>query len=544
MNKNSNFSNVISHTSYLSPSNLVAKFRYFKYEKGEVSNPSSSCIVELEFKHAYSGSTDSTFKDFSNLFHGSEDFSQSSNTFISSQDTGMLARIFDSINRSCRIRKITGNATDKAEKLSKQLSDSIDANALQALSVNSNLVGFNFFNTTGNLEIEKFKSVTGFPINSIVNDKIVSDLFHSSEISSSRIMVSHGLVANSLEERQNEAKRISPNIKSEEFTPIAKPVTFEEREFDPSFKKLVCYIIDRIEEKSNGERELISPLVILEPGNFTYKDETVTYGKRYSYSVRAVYVSEVPMMLYDRYDYVAGQVLISSSPSNMVSITVEEKTPPPPPEDLRFRYDHSKNELSISWSMPFNRQEDITRIQVFRRSSLLEPFMLLKEYDFDQSEIKIERNEEPLPVNISKSTTVVRRHIDYDFRKSSDFIYAVASVDAHGFVSNYSAQHQVTFNKQINALSVKCISDSGAPRPYPNIYVDLPGTLTLDSVTRSGIKKISITFDPEYLKVTNSDGSDLEFLKKNATYYMSIIDTTRAEQISIPISIIDLRSSE
>ena len=544
MNKVSKFSNVISHVSYLAPSDLSAKLRYFKYEKKEISTSSDSCFVELEFKHSYAGLSDSTFKDFIDFFHSSEDFSQSSNTFVSSQDTGMLARIFDSINRSCRIRKISGNATDKAEKLSKQLTGSIDSSVLQALSVNGNLVGFNFFDTAGNLESDKFNSVTGFPINSIVNDKLVSDIFYSSEVSSSRIIVSHGLIAKALEERQNEAKRISPNIRDEEFTPVAKPISFEEREFDPSFKKLVCYIVDRIEEKSNGERELVSPLAILEAGKLSYKDETVTYGKRYSYSVRAIYISEVPMMLYDRYDYVAGQVLISSSPSNMVSITAEEKTPPPPPEELRFRYDHSKNELSISWSMPFNRQEDITRIQVFRRNSLLEPFMLLKEYDFDQSEIKIERAEEPLPVNISKSTTVVRRHIDYDFRKSSDFIYAVASVDAHGFVSNYSAQHQVTFNKQINALSVKCVSDSGAPRPYPNIYVDLPGTLTLDSVTRSGIKKISITFDPEYLKVTNSDGSDLEFLKKNATYYMSIIDTTRAEQISIPISIIDLRSSE
>jgi hypothetical protein len=242
---------------------------------------------------------------------------------------------------------------------------------------------------------------------------------------------------------------------------------------------------------------------------------------------------------------VEGKILFSSNPSNLVSITAEDTSPPPPPEDLRFRYDYTKNEMTLSWSLPINKTQDITRFQVFRRNNLLEPFVLLKEYDFDQSIVKTQRNEEPLPINVIKTTTPVRRHTDYDFRRNSDYIYAVCSVDAHGYVSNYSAQHRVSFNKQKNSLNIECVSDSGAPRPYPNLYVNLPGTLTLDSITRSGIKKMSITFDPEYLKVTTSDGKDLNFLDtKNSKIFASIIDTTRAEQVSIPITINDLRSQE
>jgi hypothetical protein len=119
-------------------------------------------------------------------------------------------------------------------------------------------------------------------------------------------------------------------------------------------------------------------------------------------------------------------------------------------------------------------------------------------------------------------------------------------VDAHGYVSNYSSQYRVTFNKRLNNIVVKCVSPQGAPRPYPNLYVNLPGTLTIDSITRSNVNKITVVFDPEYLEVTDRDGNDLGLIKygsESAKYYVNVIDTSRAEQVAVPVTINDLRSN-
>jgi hypothetical protein len=561
MSKKSNFSNAISINAIQSPQDLEAIFVYNKYENDEVASYLSSAYEAdgktfkkeisrytiINFKQTYLTLGDS--KDFNDaienqsLIHNTDDFSQSLNSFVTFQDTGILSRNFESIDRSCRIRGITGNATDKAEELALQVGNAIDSNILQELSVNSNEVGMNFFNTSGNLKKEKFKNIDGIPISFLLIDNIASDVLSISEFETIK-SANYGLLADYLKDRQQQARQISPYINSYDFSAVCKPyeVTYTD---SPQIAepKLVCHIIERIEEKSNGEREIISPLKILEANELTYKDFTVLYGAKYTYLVRSIYTVTCQMFLNE--NFVEGKILFSSNPSNLVSITAEDTSPPPPPEDLRFRYDYTKNEMTLSWSLPINKTQDITRFQVFRRNNLLEPFVLLKEYDFDQSIVKTQRNEEPLPINVIKTTTPVRRHTDYDFRRNSDYIYAVCSVDAHGYVSNYSAQHRVSFNKQKNSLSIECVSDSGAPRPYPNLYVNLPGTLTLDSITRSGIKKMSITFDPEYLKVTTSDGKDLNFLDtNNSKIFASIIDTTRAEQVSIPITINDLRSQE
>ena len=170
----------------------------------------------------------------------------------------------------------------------------------------------------------------------------------------------------------------------------------------------------------------------------------------------------------------------------------------------------------------------------------------MKEFDFDQSLVKFKRIEEPLPVNVVKSKFAIRRAIDYDFGRSSEYIYTVCCVDAHGYVSNYSSQYRVSFNRRLNNIVVKCVSPPNAPRPYPNLYVDVPGTLTLDTITKSGVSSVNVVFDPEYLQVNDRKGNDLELIKYGASgakYYMNVIDTARAEQVTVPITINDLRST-
>jgi hypothetical protein len=113
----------------------------------------------------------------------------------------------------------------------------------------------------------------------------------------------------------------------------------------------------------------------------------------------------------------------------------------------------------------------VKKFQVFRRASIDEPFQLLKMYDFDDSEIKAEENETVFQGLVEVQSNPSTLYIDPDFKKDSKFIYAVVSIDAHGLTSNYSDQFEVTFDRFKNRVIKKRISASGAPKPYPNMYL-------------------------------------------------------------------------
>jgi len=570
MTKKTLYSNVLATVGLSQPTSLVTKFTYRYYVPEESatddttqyrsSREGSPREVTLSFKAPKLSANEEVgdnvdyamFVSDIDRVHSIEDVPNMSNTYLTLQDTGLLERAYDSIERSCRIRGITGNPTDKAMSLSLAISGSVDSDTLQSLAVNYSANNMSFFTNGEEIPAEKFQLASGLPVTMLVYDKVVADVVASAETDSpSRSPVAAGLMSKYLTERQDSERRKPPTISDKDFTSILSPVTFFERrvkgaDVQVSKKlKLVGFMIERVEEFSSGRRE--KTLVgAVDPKTNSFIDYNVRYGTRYSYIVRAVYSIQVPEILLRRGDSVTSKVLISSAPSNVSSVTTEEYVPPPPPSDVRFNFDHQRSELAIRWEFPVNRSRDVTRFQLFRRKSLTEPFTLLKEFDFDQSVVNFRRIERPLPVNVVRTKFPVRRAIDHDFGRSSEYIYAICCVDAHGYVSNYSSQYKVSFNRRLNNIVVKCVSPANAPRPYPNLYVDVSGTLTLDTITRSGVSSVSIVFDPEYLQVTDRKGNDLELIKygsSGAKYYMNVIDTTRAEQVAVPITINDLRST-
>ena len=568
MSKNSIQSNVLATVGLSQPTNLTAEFIYRYYVPEESATGDTSAYrsslegvprsVSLQYTLPQLSDNEEigTRLDYAILVnevakvHGVEDLSNMPNTLITLQDTGLLAKATDSIERSCKLRGITGNPTDKALLLSNQLTGSVDSTVLQKLSVNFASLNVSFFMDKQEIPAEKYDNVSGFPLSALVYDKLVSDFFSSAEVDSpSRSPVAAGLISKYLVKRQLEERQKPPSISAEDYTTILSPISLFERKTSAGIvsisnkAKRVGFLVERVEELSSGKRfhKLIG---IVEPTSNSFIDYKIKYGTRYSYSVKAVYLMQCPEILLRRNDSVASSVLFSSSPSNIAAVTTEENVPPPPATDVRFNYDHTRNELAVRWEFPVNRTLDINRFQVFRRRRLTDPFMLLKEFDFDIGQVKFSRNENPLTVNTVKSEFAVRRMIDYDFGRNSEYIYAVCSVDAHGMVSNYSAQYRVSFNKRKNNIEVKCVSPQNAPRPYPNLYVNVYGSLTLDSITRTGVSKITTIFDPEYLDVTDRKGNDLEMIKfdsAGAKYFINLIDTVRAEQITIPITIKDLR---
>jgi hypothetical protein len=567
--KSSLNSNVLAAVGLSQPTDLSVRFVYSYYVPEEAATEDTtpyadskegrprSVILNFTAPSLAENEVLGDFSDYAILVndvdrvHSVEDVPNMPNTYITLQDTGLLSRATDAISRSCSLRGIEGNPTDKALSLSNQLSGSIDQNTMQKLAVNFSSLNTSFYTENAIIDSEKYAEASGFPVTVLTYDKISAEILAKSEIASpDRSPVQAGLTSKYLLDRQDAARNALPTISGEEFTSILSPISFFERKtsrgYTPIDRRMrrAGYLIERVEERSSGERSKFLVGVIDSQTN-SFIDYNVRYGSRYSYTVRAAYSVQVPEVLLKRNDSIASRVLFASSPSNIATVTTEEYVPPPPPGDIRFNFDHTKSELAVRWEFPVNRSRDVTRFQLFRRRSLSEPFTLLKEFDFDQSVIEFKRIEAPLPVNVVKSKQPIRRALDYDFGRSSDYIYAVCCVDAHGYVSNYSAQYRVSFNRRLNNIVVKCVSPPNAPRPYPNLYVNLPGTLTLDSITRTGLTSMNVVFDPEYLKVTDRLGNDLEFVKydsEGAKYYVNVIDTTRAEQVTVPIAIEDLRS--
>lgn len=126
MSKKSNFSNALPFFNFLSPTISSAEFSYVKYEKDELQNTNESDFrfITINFSQNYSNKGNEndfqnveTFKD---LIHNAEDVLQANNTILTLQDTGIFERNYEAISRSCKIRGITGNATDKAEELDRK----------------------------------------------------------------------------------------------------------------------------------------------------------------------------------------------------------------------------------------------------------------------------------------------------------------------------------------------------------------------------------------------------------------------------------------
>ena len=283
----------------------------------------------------------------------------------------------------------------------------------------------------------------------------------------------------------------------------------------------VClgYMIERRRLNTDGTVTNLDTIFIDSASSTRAVDYAVMYGHRYQYKIRAVYLTRFHAVnVYDddsesRYAY-AG-VLIASRGTSWLTELCSESDGPPAPIDFYFEIDDNDTGLDIAWSFPHNPSMDIMKFQIFRRSSTSDPFKLIKQINFSPSEasdISYETIPESLNDRMDHPLCV---HNDDDWTRESSYIYAVCSIDAHGLTSGYSSQYRVSFDYFSGGLVVDRISKSGAPKPYPNIYLE--GDTFVDTIKDSGHTKFSLYFDPEYLYVTDEAGNSLDFLTPDST---------------------------
>ncbi len=295
-----------------------------------------------------------------------------------------------------------------------------------------------------------------------------------------------------------------------------------------------------VEKFSDDPAESYPKRFIVPRGTRSYLDVAIKYGKTYSYRIRSIVaVYTEAEVVYETSSPRPCIIPFISNPTKLLSLKASESVPPASPADFNPHWNYQDSTLQLIWSFPNNPQRDIKYWQVFRRSSINEPFTLIRMIDFDDSTVRSQFPETIDPSLISKFQSSVNYYVDPEFSKDSDYIYTMCSVDAHGQSSNYGMQFRVRFDRYKNKLIKELISPSGAMKQYPNTYLN--AELTLDSVKSSGSTKMRIYFDPEYLVVTDVNGREKNFLRtsESAIYQLQLINIDRQKQSEVIISISD-----
>ena len=208
-----------------------------------------------------------------------------------------------------------------------------------------------------------------------------------------------------------------------------------------------------------------------------------------------------------------------------------DENPADPPTDFFMQWDYGLKKLVLSWNFPNDTRRHIKYFQVFRRKNIGAvrpaqlPFELVKMYDFNNLQqasgviyntvgnvFKFVNGEDAIEtsvitkINDIKNLTVVTPtcFIDEEFNKEDYYIYAVAAVDAHGVTTNYSNQIGVKFNTQRNTIDRVDISEPGAPKPYPNLYLNKD--TFIDTIKNEGYSQVAVVFNPEYFELQRQSG--------------------------------------
>jgi len=462
-------------------------------------------------------------------------------TLLYFQDFDHLNRIGERFEASARMRGIlSGSSTDIAARLNSVTSDSSDGDIIQRyLSIASQsravfIQGDNLVEPVDASASEQLAII-------IDNDYIVSNSREAyiSPVGSAATAVRRN--SRSISRRLNSRKSKFPI--DEELELELASISDQIVNSPGSVSKIehLGYIVERYEMLPGDVIGNKKTIFIRSPRVNSYLDPEIKYGTQYVYSIRTL-ASFYVITASDSGGLQRSRFLVSSRPSTFSAARTEEYIPPAPPADLNFYWDFQQASLQINWSFPTNPQLDIKGWQIFRRSSIDEPFSLIAYLDFDDSVIRTPPTETMDASLITKFKSSTTFYIESEFNKDSNYIYAVCSVDAHGMTSNYSSQFRVTFDRVKNRLIKSLISSAGAPKQYPNTF--LKAELSLDSVKSSGSQRVRVYFDPEYLQVTDSAGRDMKLLKtgdRNGLYRLMFLNTDRQAQANVDIKIDDLR---
>lgn len=444
---------------------------------------------------------------------------------------------------------------DLATLINNNTPDQITSNFLaEALGIDSTgeSHGIKYINPNKNNQFidESLESLANVGINVRLNNKVLTQIFQSAQENAINVFSNESQSNTTMDQ----IKQIQTQAVAQSHSSIIDTQTFEFevrdyvsiRHIDTNGYVPVVesagYIIDKVEYLPNGDTQTYPPIFIENAFTGVVFDPQVRYAGTYGYRIKAVYFVEIQAQDIQTHQNILVGFLVSSQSSTEVRVTTEEFQPPPPPADFNMSWDYGERALRLLWNLPVNSQRDIKYIQVFRRNTIQEPFALLRMWDFNDSLVNdpstgfvIGYHETPDVHSVVKDQNVPPRptgvFLDRDFKKESKFIYAVAAIDAHGFSSPLSIQLEASFDKFANKLIKKLISHGGAPKPYPNAYLNQDAFV--DTIKDSGHSKLLVIFNPDFIKLFDGGRSDLKLLKNqadNSSYRLQLINVDLQSQ--------------
>lgn len=310
--------------------------------------------------------------------------------------------------------------------------------------------------------------------------------------------------------------------------------------------ELVGFIIDKLEVMPDGSLRTHAPIVVDSPHVNVAVDYRVKFNARYCYTIRTIALLTMPAVEDVSGELATVKVLVCSKPSGKAYVSTLKLNPPPPPGDVGFVWNYQTNRLMVTWAFPVTSERDVKQFQVFKRRSVEHCFELQKQYDFDDSVAPFPYNERPDARLVERIGSPVTSWVDDDFDwdvntgPEKGVIYGVCAVDAHGQSSGYSAQFRVWFDRFKNSLRRELVSHSGAPKPYPNLY--LQGGLFENTIRVSGpnARRVRVVFNPEFYFYTDDDDRTVRVFQTKQTggaYKLQFInlDSLKAADLTITI---------
>ena len=195
------------------------------------------------------------------------------------------------------------------------------------------------------------------------------------------------------------------------------------------------------------------------------EDEAVQYGKTYKYVISDVYLYAYPD---EDNRFVLNYYLLCDNKTETESIVCSENVAPPPPKNLNFMYNEEKRSLKITWEEPTNYQYDAKGFQILKRFSLDEPYTVIQQLEGHNSSDDYQFKEVIESSVITKTNGVKFEYHDKNYEPGRITIYTIRTIDAHGFISDYSAQIAILYDPFEQKLIVDKVSVKGAKRDYPN----------------------------------------------------------------------------
>ena len=478
-------------------------------------------------------------------------------------DEDSIKRVREKVNALSSVLGISFEDTAQSKKLAEKLSvpqDQIQS-LISPLSDPSKLL----VNTRKNVRpVSIFELASEAKIVSQINKRLAGVCVNSADDASP--LSKRAITAEANKISKDFLSKITTAMSKEDVEPIIQTISTERTTAPKQLMSVsaIGYILFRYRIADDGTRKQTQAFFMPGSENTKYLDSQVLYGSCYVYEVRAVY--QVDAILNGNIQNDLGQdvndsqnwrvsFFVASRPSSSIRVKTEEFQPPNEPDGVlyNFNYDEERG-LIIKWQVPAGRSRDTKYFQIFRRKSIFEPFVCIAQIDFDDSLVRTLLPEQVRPERIFAYAGIKTSFEDVNFTRSDKYIYAVAAVDAHGYSSGYSTQTEVSFNRTKNALVLKLISRGGAPKQYPNFYVDpreddniAVDSFTQDAIFDSGHKKFRIYFTPDARMMKNSNGdSENVFYTDNqqGSYSLHMINLDVQSSDTATLGILDLRKTK